>query len=161
MNPRIAAFADLYKLDTKLVKKALEGVSDADLHKRINNSGTSLHWIFGHIVASRDYVGKVIDAKTEFKYNELFGGNGQELKDPSAYPPIEEISKAFDSVSRKLIKRLGALKEKDINKKGKDKWPQGGNTALDGIAFMAWHEGWHLGQMGYLRKRLGYKGLAG
>ena len=161
MNPRIAPFADLYKLDTKLVKKALDGVSDADLHKRINDSGTSLHWIAGHIVASRDYVGKVIDAGSVFKHNELFQGNGKDLNDPSAYPPIEEISKAFDSVSRKLIKRLGTLKEKDINKKTKDKWPQGGNTVLDGISFMAWHEGWHLGQMGYLRKRLGYKALAG
>ena len=160
MNPRIAPFADLYKLDTKLVKKALEGVSDADLHKRINNSGTSLHWIAGHIVTSRVQVSKVIDAGAEFKYFEIFFANDQPLKDPSTYPPIAEVLKSFDSVSRKLIKRLGELKEKDLNKKGKNKWPQGGNTAKDGIAFMCWHEGWHLGQMNYLRKRLGYKGLA-
>lgn len=161
MNPRIAPFADLYKLDNKLVKKALEGVSDADIHKRINGSGTSLHWITGHIVASRDYIGKTIGSGIDWKHNELFGGNGKDLNDPSAYPPIAEISKAFDSVSRKLIKRLGELKEKEINKKGKDKWPQGGKTVLDGISFMCWHEGWHLGQVAYLKKRLGYKSLAG
>jgi len=161
MNPRVAPFADLYKLDTTMVKKALEDVKEADLHKRVNNSGTSLHWIFGHIVASRDYIAKMIDADIDWKHNELFGGSGQPVKEPSAYPPIEEIKKAFDSVTEKLMNRLGNLEDKDIEKKLKDKWPHGDDTHLGAISFMAWHEGWHIGQMSVLRKHLGYKGLAG
>ena len=161
MNPRIAPFADMYKFDTGFLKKQLAGISDADLHKRINNAGISMHWIAGHMAASRVHVCQIIGAKAEFKHSELFGGSGKDLQDPSAYPPIAEIMKAFDGASRKLTKRLGELKEKDLKKEGKNKWPQGGKTVLDGISFMCWHEGWHLGQIAYLKKRLGYKSLAG
>ncbi len=161
MNKRVAPFADLYKFDTTMVKKALEDVKEADLHKRLNNSGTSLHWIFGHVVASRDYVGKMIGAGIDWKHSQLFGGGAEPIKEASAYPPVEEIRKALDKVSRKLMKRLGELKDKDIDKKLKDKWPQGDDTHLGAISFMAYHEGWHIGQMSVLRKHLGYKGLAG
>ncbi len=161
MNPRIAPFADMYKFDAGFLKKQLEGVSDADLHKRINNSGTSMHWITGHIVASRVHVAKIVGADAKFEHGELFAGDGKDLQDPSVYPPIAEILKSFDTVSRKLTKRLGELKEKDINKNGKDKWPQGDKSVLGAVSFMCWHEGWHLGQIAYLKKRLGYKSLAG
>lgn len=161
MNPRVAQFANLYNLDTTMVQKALEDVKPADLHKRVNNSGSTLHWIFGHIVASRHDIAKIIEADTDWKHYELFSGSGQQVKESSAYPPIEELQKTFDSVTNKLMKRLGELNDNDIDKKLKDKWPHGDDTNLGAISFMAWHEGWHIGQMSVLRKHLGYKGLAG
>jgi hypothetical protein len=30
-----------------------------------------------------------------------------------------------------------------------------------GLVFLAWHDSYHTGQMGYLRKWLGYEGLVG
>src|SRR5574341_2665279 len=99
MNPRVAQFANLYNLDTTMVQKALEDVKPADLHKRVNNSGSTLHWIFGHLVASRHDIAKIIEADTDWKHYELFSGSGQPVKESSAYPPIEELQNAFDSVT--------------------------------------------------------------
>jgi uncharacterized damage-inducible protein DinB len=161
MIPRVTPFAQMFKFDAGFLKKQLEGISDSDLHKRINNAGSSIHWIVGHITASRTQICQLIGAKAEFKHSDLFKGDGKDLQDPSAYPAISELFKSFDSATRKLNKRLGELTEKDLKKEGKGKWPQGGKTMLDGITFMCWHEGWHLGQIAYLKKRLGHKSLAG
>jgi len=160
MNPRVAQFAGLYKLDTHMIKKALEDVKPDDVHKRLNNTGSSLHWLAGHILNSRYFVANLIGASKEHEFSELFNG-GQAMKESSSYPSIEEVQKAFDSISEKLISGLENLSDADIEKKVKEKWPHGDDTQLGAISFMCWHEGWHIGQMSVLRKHLGYKGLAG
>ena len=74
MNPRVAPLVDLYKLNTKLVNKTLMDLSDDVAHKRVNDSGSSLHWLIGHITNARHYVGGLFDAGTEFENSELFNG---------------------------------------------------------------------------------------
>ncbi|HEX2897301.1 MAG TPA: DinB family protein [candidate division Zixibacteria bacterium] len=161
MNPRVAPFADLYKFDTTIFNNALKDIKPEDLHKRPSNNCASLNWLAGHLVNSRYYIAHLIGGSDEYEFSNLYNGDGQPLKEPSAYLPIGEIQKAFDSISEKLMKRLNELNDSDIDKKLKDKWPHGDDTHFGAISFMCWHEGWHIGQMSVLRKHLGYKGLAG
>lgn len=160
MNPRVAPLADLYNLNTNLVNKTLEDLSDDTAHKRINDTGTSLHWIIGHIANSRHYVGGLFKAGTEFEKSELFNG-GTPLKEPSAYPPITEIKKIFEDVSEKFMKRLEELTDDDINKKLENKLPVKDDTMLAAISFFSLHESYHVGQLSYIRRQLGMDGLTG
>ena len=131
MNPRVAPLADLYNLNTNLVNKTLKNLADDVAHKRVNDKGSSLHWIIGHIANSRHYVGGLFNAGTEFENSELYNG-GTPLKEPSAYPPIAEIKKIFENVSGKFMKRLGELTDDDINKKLESKLPVKDETMLGG-----------------------------
>ena len=160
MNPRVAPLADLYNLNTKLVNKTLEDLTDDVAHKRINDTGSSLHWIIGHIANSRHYVGGLFNAGTEFENSELYNG-GTPMKEPSAYPPIAEIKKIFENVSGKFMKRLEELTDDDINKKLESKLPVKDETMLGAIAFFSLHESYHVGQLSFIRRQLGMDGLTG
>ncbi len=160
MNPRVAPLADLYNLNTNLVNKTLKDLSDDTAHKRINDTGSSLHWIIGHIANSRHYVGGLFNAGTEFANSELYNG-GTPLKEPSDYPPIEEIRQIFESVTEKFIKRLSELTDDDINKKLENKLPVKDETMLGAIAFFSLHESYHVGQLSFIRRQLGMDGLTG
>jgi uncharacterized damage-inducible protein DinB len=160
MNPRVAPLADLYNLNTKLVSKTLKDLSDDVAHKRVNDTGTTLHWIIGHIANGRHYVAGLFNAGTEFENSELFNG-GDPMKEPSEYPPIAEIKQIFESVSEKFIKRLEELTDDDINKKLKEKLPVDDDTMLAAISFFSLHESYHVGQLSYIRKQLGLEGLTG
>ena len=160
MNPRVAPLADLYNLNTNLVNKTLEDLSDDTAHKRINDTGSSLHWIIGHIANSRHYLGGLFNAGTQFEKSELFNG-GAPLKEPAAYPPIAEIKKIFEDVSEKFMKRLEELTDDDINKKLEYKLPVKDKTMLAAISFFSLHESYHVGQLSYIRRQLGFDGLTG
>ena len=160
MNPRVAPLIDLYNLNTNLVNKTLKDLSDDVAHKRINDKGSSLHWIIGHIANSRHYVGGLFNAGTEFANSELYNG-GTPLKEPSDYPPIEEIRQIFESVTEKFIKRLSEITDDDIHKKLEKKLPVKDDTMLGAIAFFSLHESYHVGQLSYIRRQLGMDGLTG
>ena len=160
MNPRVAPLADLYNLNTKLINKTLEDLTDDVAHKRINDTGSSLHWIIGHIANSRHYVGGLFNAGAEFENSELYNG-GTPMKEPSAYPPIAEIKKIFENVSGKFMKRLEELTDDDINKKLESKLPVKDETMLGAIAFFSLHESYHVGQLSFIRRQLGMDGLTG
>ena len=160
MNPRVAPLADLYNLNTKLVNKTLKDLSDQVAHKRVNDTGTSLHWIIGHIANSRHYVGGLFKAGTQFEKSDLFNG-GTPMKEPSAYPSIAEIRKIFENVSEKFAKRIEELTDDDINKKLESKLPVDDDTMLGAISFFSLHESYHVGQLSFIRKQLGFDGLTG
>jgi len=160
MNPRVAPLIDLYNLNTNLVNKTLDNLSDDVAHKRVNDKGSSLHWIIGHIANGRHYVGGLFNAGTEFDNSDLFNG-GTPLKEPSAYPPIAEIKKIFEDVSENFMKRLEELTDDDINKKLENKLPVNDDTMLGAIAFFSLHESYHVGQLSYIRRQLGFDGLTG
>ena len=160
MNPRVAPLADLYNLNTNLVNKTLENLSDDVAHKRVNDTGTSLHWIIGHITNSRHYVGGLFKAGTQFEKSDLFNG-GIPIKEPSEYPSITEIKKTFEDVSEKFMKRLEELTDDDINKKLENKLPVDDDTMLAAISFFSLHESYHVGQLSYIRRQLGMDGLTG
>ena len=160
MNPRVAPLIDLYNLNTNLINKTLENLSDDIAHKRVNDTGTSLHWIIGHIANSRHNVGGLFNAGTKFEKSDLFNG-GTPLKEPSEYPPIKEIKKIFEDVSEKFMKRIEELTDDDINKKLENKLPVKDDTMLAAISFFSLHESYHVGQLSYIRKQLGMEGLTG
>ncbi len=160
MNPRVATLVDLYNLNTNLVNRTLKNLADDVAHKRVNDKGSSLHWIIGHIANSRHYVGGLFNAGTEFENSDLFNG-GTPLKEPSVYPPIAEIKKIFEDVSEKFTKRLEELTDDDINKKLESKLPVKDETMLAAISFFSLHESYHVGQLSFIRRQLGMDGLTG
>ena len=161
MNPRLDQFAKMFNFDSGIFSKALEGVKPEDLHATPNKDCASLLWLAGHLVKSRYYLANLIGASDEYEWSNMFNGDGSPIKDPSDYPSIEEIKKAFEDISKKLMSGFKKLDDSGLDKKLKSNWPQGDDTHFGAISFMCWHEGWHIGQMSVLRKQLGYKGLAG
>jgi uncharacterized damage-inducible protein DinB len=81
---------------------------------------------------------------------------GEMLKDSNQYPAVEEIRRAWDDVSAKLLASFAAASA-DVLAKSAPKGPPSFDGKTSGlVAFLAYHETYHVGQVAFLRKWLGY-----
>jgi uncharacterized damage-inducible protein DinB len=63
-------------------------------------------------------------------------------------------------VSQRLQAKLAALDDAQLAQPPSMNLP-GTKTVADQLALFAFHDSYHVGQMGYIRKALGYPALAG
>lgn len=160
MHPTLAPVVDLYQINTTLVPQALDGVKKADLATRPLDKANSIHWIVGHLATSRIGLGGMIGLDVEVPWTELFA-RGTEAGDSSAYPAIDEITDVWDHVSNGLLSRFGELSEDELLAPSPVKFPVSEETIRGVISFLSLHESYHVGQLAYLRRLLGYDQLVG
>jgi uncharacterized damage-inducible protein DinB len=160
MHPRIKLTAELYGLNKYLALKALDEAKPDDLFVRPSEKGNSFHWIFRHVTASRFTLAQAIGLKDEVAWGKLFD-MGAEPKEPSAYPAVGEIKKAFLDISDRLQSRFESMTEGDLSGQPPFKIPGIEETIAGSISFMAFHEGYHVGQLAYVLRLHGGDKLVG
>jgi uncharacterized damage-inducible protein DinB len=159
MHLSIAPLVEIYKTNTGLLLAALKDVSGEAVVKRPGDSVNSLHFVAGHMTNSRYAVGNLIGLSDQCPWPGLFS-RGARVKDISEYPPIFEIVEAWSSISEKVISRLSELTEEDLRVPAPGNFPVDDKTMLGAIAFLALHDSYHVGQLGYVRKFFNYSPLA-
>jgi hypothetical protein len=160
MNADFLNIASMFKTNTDLFKKVIQGIPPDRWLTTPGNDSNHLMWIAGHVVVGRATVLKTLGSEWSAPWPGLFA-RGAKLVDPEQYPGPAEIGRAWDEVSDKLSASLssvwGDTLAKPVSK---------GLPSLDGkiggtIAFFSLHETYHVGQMAYLRKWLGYGQVVG
>ena len=96
----------------------------------------------------------------EVPWKDLFKRYSQIAK-PDAYPAIDEIQRAFDKIGDPIVVRFGELTDQELRATCPREFPVADKSLRAGLAFLVWHESYHIGQMGFLRKWLGYESLVG
>ena len=85
---------------------------------------------------------------------------GARIGDPKDYPSGPEVARTMREISPRLHAALAALEDEKLNRPASLPIP-GIKTLTDELAFFALHDAYHVGQLAYIRKGLGYPGLAG
>jgi hypothetical protein len=85
----------------------------------------------------------------------LFGYNSTPRFDPSHYPEPAAIRSVFDRIHEQVLKEVGELKEDelDLPVPNPNEFAQ---TRIQALLWCANHEMLHAGQIGLLRRELGY-----
>ena len=151
MNQSIAAFADLYRLGTKMFEMTLDGFDDARQHERPGADANSVNWIAGHMTTSRFGVAAALGLEDKCPWGDLYNV-GIEADNPSKYPSLEEIKAAWKDISGKILRGLEEVSEEQLA--GKPAWepPEVEQSNRGVVAVLSLHENYHMGQLGYLRK---------
>lgn len=144
----------LTKLATEFPEdKAIFQTSPTDNH---------LLWHLGHLAMDYHWFAAAIDGKpagVPAEDNTLFGMGSKPLPDAKAYPPLAELRRRYEAGWQRFITAAEALRDDDATK------PIFGESSgflkdrLDTVDKVAWHDGWHAGQISGLRKALGLKGV--
>jgi len=151
MHQTMTAVADQYKLNTMLFDKVLDGFQDSEQFTRPNDKGNSVNWVAGHLTSARFSVANMLGVEDQCPWGKLYeGGNG--LMEQSKYPSLTEIKSAFKDISAKLEAKLAGASEDVLTKEPPWKAPGMEPSVRGSVAFMSFHESYHLGQLGYLRK---------
>lgn len=85
---------------------------------------------------------------------------GATVGDAGRYPSGAEVERVMREVSPRLHAALLALSDEHLSRSASLPIP-GLTTLADELTFFALHDSYHVGQMAYIRKALGYPRLAG
>lgn len=149
---------EIVKLDTRLFEKALGGLDRAALVRRPVENGNPMIWIAAHMAWARYGMASMLGEKPPFSLPEAFG-RGSVVPEEAALPQAEQVLAAWRDISDVLTKRLADASEDQLAAPAPRSFPIADKSVLGGIAFLLYHEGYHIGQMALMRKSLGLPGL--
>jgi len=71
-------------------------------------------------------------------------------------PTLEEVRGAWKEVSRRVTDRIGEVDERAWSADAPVQFPVEDPTTLGMLAFLMQHDSYHIGQLAFLRKHLGF-----
>ena len=73
----------------------------------------------------------------------------------------DDIDRVHQRIGARLDSTLNALTNEELGRAASGPQLPGAKTLADQLAFFAFHEAYHVGQLGYVRKMLGHTAVAG
>lgn len=155
----IQAPVQQFGLNDFLLKKAVDGLTADDLLRAPGDESTPALWLLGHITDSRSGLAVMLGVERERYRHDLFG-RGTRMR-PETCPPVEEILAAYDEATAQLAERFEAVTADELAAPAPRDLPTPDKSLGGAVAFLAFHETYHVGQLAYLRKWLGRGALVG
>lgn len=138
----------------------LDGISEQDALKRVEGKTNHIIWMAGNFLDMRYALGSVLGIQEEFEFKDLFF-QGKSLNESFAYPSLEQLKDAFHKISPLVYQKLLETSDEELDKA----FPMGMNieffpeTILNFIGMCIGREDYLCGQIGLMRRILGYEGL--
>jgi hypothetical protein len=121
-------------------------------------------WVLGHLALTDTWIAGVVGAKgvtAPEGWDKLFGQGSKPVSDPKKYPSVAEVKKLFDANRAAVLNWFEAASDKDLATNLTEKTGGFCSDPVDAMFKIAWHEGWHMGQVATLRKGLGLPAVMG
>jgi hypothetical protein len=154
-----APIATIFAINDDLALRALDGLTHRQLWEAPTGRNNAMLWVAGHIVQTRAQLLTLLGEPFDTGWGALFN-RGAMIGDANGYPSRQEIERVMRDVSQRLQAKLAALDDQQLAQPPSMDAP-GVRTVADQVAGFAFHDSYHVGQMGYIRKALGYPALAG
>jgi uncharacterized damage-inducible protein DinB len=160
MDSRLIVPADILRLNTRLYRNCLVGLSDELARERPGGRGPTncAAFVAAHLVDSRYYLLNLLNQKATSPLTGCEGGFNS-IDKVTSYPSLSEIQAAWTAVGEMLERRLQSATAAELDAKYED-FPLELPTVLGALSFMIEHECYHLGQLGLLRKHAGLEAMA-
>lgn len=115
-------------------------------------------WTLGHIAATDKWVANVLNipgVDVPEAYGSLFGGGSVPISDSMAYPSFAEMKRVYEASRAALLKWYQSAPADALTVDLAAKSNGFTSDPIDCLFKLAWHEGWHFGQVANVRKALG------
>jgi uncharacterized damage-inducible protein DinB len=155
----IAPVALIFKLNNGLVARSLDGLTDEDVWRR-PAGGNPIGWLLGHLTETRATLLAELEQPMSIPWPAAFA-RGAPLLDARSYPARTAIEGAWTETHGRLRDAFDQLTEARLTEASKGLPLPGAKTLAERLAFLAFHESYHVGQMGYVRRLLGGSPVAG
>jgi len=143
------------RLNTRLFLNVLDGLDEEQAKHRASVETNNVLFTVCHMLDARYFLANLLGAGAECPYQELFD-SARTCDDFKEYPPLDRLKSSWTEISAVLEDRMGRVGEEALNRAPPIEVPVDDGTVLGAVAFLAQHEAYHLGQLGFLRR---YHGL--
>ena len=132
------------------------GLTASEAGRCLTDKNIPMLWLAGHVADARALLLGILGQPFATTWGNLFG-RGAVLQESAQYPSIEEIEQVLGEINRKLYATLEGLDDAQLAKPAEG--IPNAKTVADQIALFAMHDSYHVGQMAYVRKELGYPAI--
>lgn len=149
-----------YRMHSQTFLNALEGISDTDALRRIDNNTNHIVWMAGNFVNMRYGLGWILGLREEDPYSDLFF-QGKAIDETFNYPTLQQLTGSFHKISPLVYDRLLKVTDEELN----EPFKTGMNISfykenkLNFIGMCTGRADYLCGQIGLMRKILGYPGM--
>ncbi|PWN71996.1 hypothetical protein C1631_005125 [Chryseobacterium phosphatilyticum] len=159
-STKIENIIPAYRMHTQSFINVLDGISEEDGLKRIENKTNHIVWMAGNFVNMRYGLGGVLGLQEQDPNNDLFF-MGKTLDESLQYPSLAELKKNFHEISPKVYQKLLEVTDEELD----EMFEIGMNipfikeTKLNFAGMCIGREDYLSGQIGLMRRVFDYPGM--
>ena len=153
---RTSALLSLFDYQTTFFPRALEGISEEDMHNRLNTQANHPAWLAGSLVAQRFMMASETGTGLRQKGEEHFKNN-KGIQNGLQYPTRAEYTSDWEKITPQAREALVTIDDKKLD----SEIDMGGMkmTYYEMICFSIYREASIIGQLALWRRLLGYPAL--
>ena len=155
MDTDFKNISGMFRANTDIINKAIADVRPEDWFRKPGDDSNHMMWLLGHVIVHRGHVLKTLGGQWETAWAPLFA-RGAQRGDDAEYPSVDEMLAAWKQISAQLKTALRDAPEDVFTKPAPEGPPSFDNKLSGTVAFFAFHDTYHTGQLSFLRKWLGY-----
>jgi uncharacterized damage-inducible protein DinB len=138
-----------------VIRKNVGDVTHEESLRSFQPAGNGLNWVLGHLVAIRSQLLVPLGGEPVWSAAECapYDRHAAPFTDASQTRPLAEIWRAFDRTQARLLEVAGRLTPADLS----EALPPGAPAKTRGelLAVLGFHDAYHAGQTGVIRRLLG------
>lgn len=137
----------IYNYNAFVINKNLGDITHEESLIPVSRGGACMNWVLGHIVLTRDYLHEILGLEKfcDEKFGNTYSNGVSEVRNEDA-ADIKVLLKMFNDSQDKIIKTLEETEIRNDEEK------------MNNVAGVAFHEAYHSGQLGILRRVAGKSG---
>jgi len=146
---------ELFQTSHAVIHRQLKDVTQEESLMQPPFRGNCLNWVVGHILTGRDdclvFMGQ--NAVLTEEERERYKRGSEALTDPGKASPLDDLALKLDDSLERLVIGLSELSPEALQREvvfARKPGPLGGV-----LAFLNWHEAYHVGQLELLRQLTG------
>lgn len=154
MNPQVAPFYDICRLNGRLLLNALDGIDDGAARQRPGNRSNNMTFVALHVLDARCYLARMLGTDAHHPFESELEAI-RSIDEMESFPALEDVRAAWREASTALEGALRDVAAEVLAEKAPAEFPVEDRTVLGGIAFLMQHESFHIGQLALLRRQVG------
>lgn len=158
MDTLAAPILGLQELSRNILATAIGDLTDADAKLRSRGgAGPSIAWTIGHLCHFKLEMLELLGQSRENPFAPRFADAGATEGDD--YPSLDELAASYNALQDDVRDALSAAGDR-LTAPIPGHGMHGETRALDRILFLAWHEAYHIGGIGAIRREQHRTGIA-
>ena len=155
-STRTQGLLTLFDYQTDFYAKVLDGISEKDMHNRLNTEANHPAWLAGALVQQRFQMASESGSGQKQKGEELFKNN-KGIQPDATYPTIAEYVEDWKKITPEAREALVQIDDKKLD----SIFDMGGMkmTYYEMISFTIYREANMIGQLALWRRLLGHPAL--
>ena len=148
-----------YGLSGSILATSVTDLSDTDAKTRSRAGvGPSIAWTIGHLCHYKVAMLRLLGRATANPFAASFEHTA--ATDGSNYPALAELLASFSTLNSELSAAVSETSVAQLDALMPGSGPHDEKRVFDTLLFFAWHEAYHLGGIGAIRKDLGRKAIS-